>query len=219
MAGVTINFGVLNIMKKFLSLLALLLVASCVTPTEKPVACPEIGILPEAENITFFDNAQSLENTSKNMKVSASFANYKGNCVLKPGRIEFSMEVFFKAERGRAGGALDEFQLPYFMAVLTPQDEILQRDAFQTSILFNERGIGLSSEKHVVVIPVSFIGADGKKIDGEEQRKQVIANTIASRKVVLGFALSPEQLAYNKGEDKEIPADAATPANTKDLKK
>jgi hypothetical protein len=73
--------------------------------------------------------------------------------------------------------------LPYFVALLSPEENILQRQAFTVAVEFEDNGIGAVTEEHTIKIPLAT-GEDGAY----------------KYKVVAGFIMSPEQLAYNKGD-------------------
>lgn len=212
--------------KNLLPLLLLPFLAACQmslpTVNAPPVTCPEVGILPQAEKVVFFAEG-ATEKNAKNTKSSAAFANYRGGCSVKKDHVELSMELDFKGARGKAGGALDEQPLGYFIAVLDADENILQRDAFNTALLFNDAGQGLTQEKHAIVLPLPVDPKTGKPPADEKDRIKAAEEMVRARKVVLGFSLTPEQLAYNteaiKAAEEAVnsttiakPAESATPA-------
>jgi len=172
---------------KWLPILGLVLLAAC-TGGEKPsFTCPQAGLAPDAGAIPVF-NAAGTE-----MAVYAGFNGYKGACVASKGGIEIEITLDFLAKQGTGGKDTETQDFPYFIALLAPDETILQRQAFSTSVSFDNTGMGLSREEHSIRLPLQDL------------------KTAGAHKVVFGFALTPEQLAFNK---KKRPAKDPAPENS-----
>jgi hypothetical protein len=143
--------------------------------------CPDTGLILTAASMTSF-NADPA--SDQNMVVEATLANYRGACRWRQEVLEFMLEVDVAARRGAAGETLKRGEFPYFIAILDPEENVLQRQGFSTTVSFDNNGSGVSTEKHVLRLPL-------------EDRKNVRLH-----KVVIGFELSPEQLAYNRRHEK-----------------
>lgn len=138
--------------------------------------CPQTGFIDKANTITY------LAPGTTDIVVKGSIKSYSGECKFKDKKtntVDVSLTLPFIAQRGKAGATLKDYELPYFIAVLSPDEQILQRSAFTTKISFNNDGVGSSTEDHVIEIPLPSRTEAGKY------------------KVVIGFALTPEQYKYN----------------------
>ena len=160
--------------------------SACAVFSGKPspdLACPQTGFLLEAAHQ---DVLTSESSTAKDdVIVSADLADFKGGCSFKKGMLDFNLDLKIAAERGPKGPALDHYNFPYFIAVLSPDRQILQRTSFSTNVAFDNTGKGLSAEEHSLQIPVA-------------QEKDA-----RNYQVLVGFELSPAQLDHNRKNIKE----------------
>jgi hypothetical protein len=165
-------------MRYIFLLTALFLLSGCaLTEGGEGLSCPRAGFIADADTITFADMARP-----DGFLVKANIDGFKGTCA-KHGKDEIQLDLtlpFVAKKYPQAAGDLKEKELPYFIAVLGPNEEILQRQAFSTKVSFDNANTGTSTEEHVVRIPVASHG-DGHKY-----------------KVVIGFVLTPDQLTHNK---------------------
>ena len=142
---------------------------------EVEFSCPKTGFVEPASTVTF------LAPDGKNIVMKAALQGFNSDCSFKnKDTAEVALTLPFAARRGVAGMTLQNKELPYFVAVLSPEEKILQRQAFATTIDFDNTGNGSSTEEHVIKIPLTA---------PEDAYKY---------KVVIGFALTPDQLQYNK---------------------
>lgn len=163
-------------------LLSLLLAGCGVTGAKnESLPCPDTGLILTAASMASFNAAPA---TAENMVVEATLANYRGTCRWRQEVLEFMLEVDVAARRGAAASTLKRGEFPYFIAILDPEENVLQRQGFSTTVSFDNNGSGVSTEKHILRLPL-------------EDRKNVRLH-----KVVIGFELSPEQLAYNRRGEK-----------------
>jgi len=182
-------------MKRFVLALCLLPLLSACEMTDKMAAsfrgkpeehaaalpsCPETGVMQEADRIPVFYGASGKPKAA-DVAATGVLGRLTGACSFdEPGVAELEVTINFAAEKGPKGVALRKQSLPYFIAVLSPDETVLQRQAFSTKVDFDNADKGFASEEHDIRVPVSAKEAAG------------------AYKVVVGFQLTPEQLAYNR---------------------
>ncbi len=140
--------------------------------------CPKTGFIGKTDKITYLASGSTTD-----IVATGAIKGFTGDCSFKDkhkDEVEISLTLPFTAQRGKAGSDLKEKELPYFIGVLSPTEEILQRQAFTTKISFDDTGAGSSTEEHVIKIPLKS-RADADKY-----------------KVIIGFALTRDQLKYNE---------------------
>lgn len=160
---------------RYIALLAIILLSGCslLTKEEADFACPKTGFIEDASTVTFM--------APKGVTAEAVIQGFSGDCSLKDKTTaDVTLSLPFVAKRGAAGTSLTTQQFPYFIAVLSPEEKVLQRQTFSAKIDFDNTGIGNSLEEHTIKIPLAAEGTAGRY------------------KVVIGFALTPEQLQHNK---------------------
>ncbi|MDP2206215.1 MAG: hypothetical protein Q8K65_07905 [Alphaproteobacteria bacterium] len=182
------------------ALLFSLLLAGCGSMGQKVdnLPCPDTGLILSAASLTSFSGASTAEGE---MVIEATLANYRGACRWRQEVLEFMLEVDVAARRGAAGQTLKRGEFPYFIAILDPEENVLQRQGFSTTVSFDNNGSGISTEKHVLRVPL-------------EDRKNVRLH-----KVVIGFELSSEQLAYNRRHEKPAAPAPSPGKKTKAVKR
>lgn len=164
-------------MRRYLVLLAVMLLAGCSAFKKDKVefSCPTTGYVEHDASIAVLDAKGAIV-------TEGSFQGFSGTCSIdkEAHAVVLDLTTPFAARRSPAGADRKNVVLPYFIAVLSPDEQILQRQSFSTAIDFDNTGNGKSSEEHIVKIPLTS-PAEAYKY-----------------KVLMGFALSPAQLAYNK---------------------
>jgi hypothetical protein len=162
-------------------LLALTLLAGCSPTVNMDPICPQTGFIGRTDTITY------LAPGSKDVVAKAAIRGFSGECKFKDKKsniVDVELTLPFTAQLGKAGTSVKEKELPYFIGVLSPDEKILQRTAFTTKISFDNNGGGSSKEEHVIKIPLTSRADAGKY------------------KVVIGFALTHDQLKYNEEQQK-----------------
>lgn len=141
------------------------------------ITCPSVGLLPRADAITVRkDPAGGFE--ASNVAARASFGAYRGACRKSPkGGIEYTLQFDIMVSRAPGNTAYKQ-ELPYFIGVVSPDDDIVQRDGFITRIEYDSKGVGKTSDTHTVKIAADETAA-------------------AQYKIVAGFILTPDEFEYN----------------------
>ncbi len=174
-------------MKKYLLLAILLtapLLSACSGGKNAALAprCPETGLMREADSIALFSGNPAVL-TADIMTARASFGSYRGACrPSRHGGMDFMLEFDFQAERGQTATDTKDISLPYFVALLAPDETIVSRESHQVDISLNDKGLGKKTDKLRIHVPVRDL-RDAWKF-----------------KVVAGFALNPQQLEYNQAK-------------------
>lgn len=176
------------------ALLCALFLAGCAGSKAEDMPCPDTGLILAASKLTSFNTETASE---ADMVVDATLGNYRGACRFRQETLEFMLEVDIAARRGAAGDKLKKAAFPYFVAILDPAENVLQRQGFSTTVSFDNTGNGVTTEKHILRLPLP-----DKK-------------TVRQHKVVIGFELTPEQLAYNRRHEKPAVAVKTAPKTKK----
>jgi len=148
----------------------------------EPPACSDTSLIAEAGEIPLYPAGIAKPQPS-DIVATGFIGVYRGACNFKTaGQEEFDLEIDFISKKGPTGLAmgkkLQKIELPYFLAVLSKDDEILQRQQFSTTVDFDNKDEAASKEEHLIHIPLPSKEA------------------AAGYKIVLGFRLTPEQLQY-----------------------
>lgn len=149
--------------------------------TPLPVACTEPGILADGADLTRYRPGPVQDLTT--LEYDARLVGLNGSCT--PGRgnrsIDLSLTASFSVERGAAarGRVVD---LPWFVAVLGPDGQVLDKQVFVERVSFgrNETRTTGTSDPVTLSLPV-----------GEERRVQ-------DYRIFVSFELTPEELALNR---------------------
>ena len=173
-------------MKRFALCLCVLALASCsMFHRESDAAaalpsCPETGLVKGAAYFpVIVGNAPHL--AAADLAASAQLKNLSGTCKYKKGEVVLSLTLNFAGIRGAKGPGLGSQTFPYFVAVISPDDQILQREVFSTKVDFdNTTGAGASSEDHEIRVPLADVSKG------------------PSYRVAAGFTLTPQQAKFNK---------------------
>lgn len=179
----------------------LLLLSGCggMTAKNQP-PCPPTGLMLDATHLTAFDPVSRTD--AAHAVVVGRIDNYRGACRLKDDVFEFALEIEVGGRKGPAAPKdLKRAEFPYFVAIIGPDEDVIQRQSFKSLIAFNKDGFGYSTEKHNLRLP---------NVDRSEIRQYQVA---------IGFELTPAQLAFNRGEAAIAPKAAEKPARKTKKKK
>ena len=173
-------------MKKYISIAALLFLASCAGDKVETSSfqCPQAGIIAKAGSLPVFEGTPKAPQVD-DIKVLGTVDNFRGACrPAENGIVHFKLEVDFKVMKTELAGDLKSIRLPYFVAVLAPDESILQKQSLWTKIDFDKKAQSTSLEQIDLDIPVSDTSQTGRY------------------KIAIGFELTPQQAAYNVGDYK-----------------
>jgi hypothetical protein len=159
---------------RIIALLALLCLSACsmFSKEAEDFSCPKVGFIANADTVSL-PEGEALIN------------GFNGSCSFskKTSQVEIDLTLPFKAKM-TAPPAGNSLNLSYFIAVLSPDEAILQRQSFTTNIDFDNTGAGGSTEEHRIKIPLSA-SAEAYKY-----------------KVVIGFIQTPEPAKPVKTKNK-----------------
>jgi hypothetical protein len=152
------------------------------------VDCPRVGVVDDLNSITQLADGSALS--------SARMASIQSQCAINDTNVIVDMDIMFDGRMGPKGRAKPDdkpsFSYPYFIAITTPQGEITAKEVFTATVVYD---------------------AGQDVMEHAEQLRQVIPLTGEYNprdfEVLVGFQLSPEELAYNRAN----PAAASTVRN------
>ena len=171
-------------MKRIALCLGVLMLASCsmfhtgdAAPTP---GCPATGLVKGAGFYPLIAGGDA-HSASGDLVAFARVQGIEGGCKFGKDGITANLTINFAGHRGPKGDNLGSQKFPYFIAVLSPDGQILQRQAFSTTVSFdNGAGGGASSEEHRILVPLKDLSLS------------------PSYQIAAGFALTPRQAQYNK---------------------
>ncbi len=189
-----------------LLIVVLPLLSACATAdgTEAPkpaptFGCPRGGLMRDADRLAVFEDMANPSRETVTVKAQLYGMNYACKPVPKRGEIEVAVTTRFVADRMPLGGSLKGLTLPYFVAVLDQNENILVHERFDVRLTFGEGSKNLPPTRAIA----------------QEERMIAIAAPDAmaagNYKIVTGFELIPAQVRYNRGES-ELVAPAPKPA-------
>lgn len=154
-----------------------LLAAACGGNAPPPVPCPQAYILADAERLIRFDGTgRDLTDVFFEAEIEA----VRTVCDYDEGVIDSLLEIVFKAGRGPALGDGDG-ELVYFVAIVRGDRSVARREAFSLPLPFQDEGPRFRLVEELEPrIPLR---------SGE---------TGAGYRIVVGFELTPEELAYQR---------------------
>jgi hypothetical protein len=150
--------------------------------TALPVACPRPGILADGADLTRWQSGPVQDLTT--LVFDARITGLNGSC--RPGRGDRSLEVTlapaFAVERGPAASGVRAAELPWFVAVVGPGEEVLRRQSFVERMDFNRGETRAAGEAEPVRLSLPV---------GEERKA-------TDYRIFVSFELTPEDLAVNR---------------------
>jgi hypothetical protein len=142
--------------------------------------CPQIGVLSDAADLTRFRAGGGSDLTA--MVVNAQVSGFQAKCdyTSRKDGLTVSLTPEFSAERGPAasGPGID---VPYMVAVVGEDDRVLSRAEYTLRMNFPPNVSKVKSTGEELSITLTGGVAEA-----------------SSRRVLIGFVLSPEELAANR---------------------
>ncbi|WP_254601817.1 hypothetical protein [Sphingomonas bacterium] len=173
--------------------------------------CPAVAIPTYTGDVSLFSPVQSHD--ARALDVSATITNLRTSCneTGSPVRVDVTFDVV--AQRAGRGGARDVV-LPYYWTVVQAGTKILSKQVANVHIHFDDgqvRGIGTAGaaaaiDKAAASLPASIserlnrkrkAGDADASIDPMADPKIRRQVNQANFELLIGFQLTPEQLAYN----------------------
>jgi hypothetical protein len=162
---------------------AALALGACTANEDRQAAiCPRAGILPDANTVVLFRDGPGRDLTD--VIAQAQIVDVAVGCVYTSGRrppgVTLDLQIAIAAERGPADRAR-RAALPYFVAILDGDQNIVAKEYFEARFEFpdNRTRVGRVDELEPV-IPLR------SNFDGPSYR------------VMVGFQLNADQLAWNR---------------------
>jgi hypothetical protein len=156
--------------------LALAAAATSAGCASQQVPCPRVLKVQDAERLTRFTGAGR---DLTDVLFEAQVGEITGSCGLDEGAIDMTMNVTFQAMRGPADRAR-RADFAYFVAIVDADGDVLAREGFDSNLEFPEA----RSRAGVV----------------EELQQRIPAGSgTPPYTVYVGFALTPDELAFNRG--------------------
>jgi len=142
--------------------------------------CPRIAILADAADLTRFRPGGGQDLTA--MELNASLSGFQAKCDYAPRQagLDVTLTPNFKAERGPAAQGRAA-EIPYMVAVVDDGNHVLSRATYNMQVEFPPNVSRTRNEGEELSI----------RIAGQPQQA-------AQKRILLGFVLSPEELAMNR---------------------
>lgn len=145
--------------------------------------CPQVELVDDLSSISDFVNMQKISH--ENLVSRVDLGSAESTCKLSNNSAIVDLKLIFNGILGAKGRMKNSdtpyFSYPYFVAVTAPNGKIMAKEIFAAPISYNA-----NENEHVYfenlrqIIPI---------------RSKDVANHY---KILIGFQVSPEQLAYNR---------------------
>ncbi|MDP9195417.1 MAG: hypothetical protein M3O22_01390 [Pseudomonadota bacterium] len=140
--------------------------------------CPPVAFVGDAVHLDQF--ADGVKPAPGAALFEARLEGFGGGCSFDTGRVEVDLKLKIVAARGPAMSG-DTASFTYFVAITDDQENILIKEEFPTAIKFEDgKSSGETEEELTQIIPLPE-GVDP-----------------ASRRILVGFQLTEDQLAWNR---------------------
>jgi hypothetical protein len=143
---------------------------------ENPGICPDVSVLADAAEVFEMGGPAAPENVT----VHGVIGDFQGGCDYSENAVEVSLSLVVGGERGPALSG-DSATTDYFVAVVDPDGQILNKRIFDVTFDFSEGARTASEQQLYQRIPLPNGPFSGPNYQ-----------------VLLGFQLSEAELAYNR---------------------
>ncbi|AWK85849.1 hypothetical protein DEW08_04060 [Azospirillum thermophilum] len=148
-------------------------------PAEAVFACPKVNIVRDLSEVAQF---RPGGRDMTDLQTRAALTDYTGNCEYTSKGVTVNVSVYLVAERGPAMKG-DTANYKYFVAIAQPDETIVSKAVFDTSVTFPDGQARAGSKEELTPqIPLP------KDVNARDW------------KVYVGFQLSPEELAFNRAQ-------------------
>ncbi len=163
----------------FLFLMCFVLVA-CSSEKGPRRLCPQVVSLRELDSARDYGREEVSE---KSLVAVATMEKIEGQCEYDDDGVEILFDLKMSAKKGpRLGG--DQIGFPYFISIVSPQGEVLDKKLMSQSFVFEEGAKEMEKTEPLRI----FLPLD----EGEDA---------STYRVLLGFQLTPEQIEAVRGEE------------------
>lgn len=162
--------------------------------------CPQVEIVDDLSSLSDFTNPKKMSKDNLISRVDLSSA--ESTCKLASASAIVDLKVVFNGKLGPKARQKDSdkpfFSYPFFIAVTAPSGKIMAKEIFSASLTY-----GAKENSHAYfenlrqIIPIA----------SKDQAKNY--------RVLVGFQLTPEQLAYNRANMVPVAEAAAAEKKTK----
>ncbi|MFV2092052.1 MAG: hypothetical protein ACC634_03105 [Hyphomicrobiales bacterium] len=149
--------------------------------SSEPPPCPSAGTLVDAATITEFARARSTADS--NIRYKAEITRSAFDCSVSGNKVSGTISIVGEVSLGRRGRA-GEITLPLFVAVTIRDAEVVTK----------------RFEVVDVTIPKGQKRANFEKIISNFEFNIKTSRKTADYEILVGFNLSPEQVAYNRDQ-------------------
>lgn len=147
--------------------------------------CPRVDVVEELRNLVEFDNQNAP--SKNNITSTVTIADAKSSCTYDQRSVTMDLKLVFNGALGPIGqinnGDKRSFSYPFFVAVTTAGGEILAKEIFAAGMTYEP---GQTTQTYY------------------ESMRQIIpvetTDSGSNYKILIGFQLGPDQLAYNRAE-------------------
>lgn len=146
-------------------------------------SCPQVSVRPDLRRLVEFYDPDKASEASRISEVT--IANVSNVCRIENGALVMQIDLSLEGKTGPKARVKPtdkpSFAYPYFVAVTDPQGNVLSKEIFAASIAYGAAQNELKQTESIfqtMPFPDKTIGQ--------------------SYSVVVGFQLTPEQLAYNQ---------------------
>ena len=151
----------------------------CASSSNEMAYCPKVGVISDLDRVPKIEVAASQ--SKSNILFSSKIQRLRIKCTTNTDGITISIvfDLFSKLSRYDIPTVVD---LRYLIAIVDPNDQILAKEVYKTTVSFMD---GIQTARNTQEVEV-FIPSAGK-ID------------FRNHKVLVGFELTEVQLQYNRG--------------------
>ena len=151
-------------------------------------ACPQAEIVGELQSLSEFDSASNP--APSNLISTIEITNVQKSCNYASGAATIDLKMDFVGTLGPRGRALSSdrpfFSYPFFVAVTSRDGTILAKEVFAASLTYDPgQNTKIYTEKLRQIIPIERGESGG------------------DYRVLVGFQLTPDQLAHNRQKIRE----------------
>jgi len=161
-----------------------------------PQQCPGVGMVEDARSITLFRD--KTKTVYREKQAQGYVRDFDGGCEYSAQNVKIDMDIVLDVSLGLKarikGNDKPTIVLPYFVAITSPEEEVLAKEVFAAAVKFN------SNEK--------------EKTQVERLREVIPLKDISlgpNYRVYVGFQLTEDQLIYNRAQAKSKAPQIADP--------